>query len=352
MMYEQQQQFHHHQTNKLDMRRKAADHRRTSIQEAESLEVVDLSGMSLDSLPIPSINLGTIYKLDLSNNNLQMIPESLTARLLNVVVLDVHSNQLKCLPNSIGCLSKLKVLDVSGNLLESLPKTIENCRSLEELNANFNKLRQLPDTIGFELINLKTLSINCNKIVILPQSLTHLTSLRVLDARLNCLKSLPEDLENLINLEVLNISQNFQYLETLPYSIGLLMSLVELDVSYNKITTLPDSIGCLRKLQKLSLEGNPLVSPPMDVVEQGLSAVKGYLSEKMNNDHKSPKKKSWVGKLVKYGTFNGALRNHRSEERERFIMSDFRAIDGLASPRHIGMFSPRRLFSPRSYFTK
>lgn len=196
------------------------------------------------------------------------------------------------------------------------------------------------------------LSINCNKIVILPQSLTHLTSLRVLDARLNCLKSLPEDLENLINLEVLNISQNFQYLETLPYSIGLLMSLVELDVSYNKITTLPDSIGCLRKLQKLSLEGNPLVSPPMDVVEQGLSAVKGYLSEKMNNDHKSPKKKSWVGKLVKYGTFNGALRNHRSEERERFIMSDFRAIDGLASPRHIGMFSPRRLFSPRSYFTK
>lgn len=72
MMYEQQQQFHHHQTNKMDMRRKAADHRRTSIQEAESLEVVDLSGMSLDSLPIPSINLGTIYKLDLSNNNLQV----------------------------------------------------------------------------------------------------------------------------------------------------------------------------------------------------------------------------------------------------------------------------------------
>lgn len=71
-MYEQQQQFHHHQTNKLDMRRKAADHRRTSIQEAESLEVVDLSGMSLDSLPIPSINLGIIYKLDLSNNNLQV----------------------------------------------------------------------------------------------------------------------------------------------------------------------------------------------------------------------------------------------------------------------------------------
>ena len=58
----------------------------------------------------------------------QSIPESLTARLLNVVVLDVHSNELKSLPNSIGCLSKLKVLNVSGNHLQSLPRTIENCR--------------------------------------------------------------------------------------------------------------------------------------------------------------------------------------------------------------------------------
>ena len=58
----------------------------------------------------------------------QNIPESLTARLLNMVVLDVHSNQLRSLPNSIGCLSRLKLLNVSGNLIQNLPKTIENCR--------------------------------------------------------------------------------------------------------------------------------------------------------------------------------------------------------------------------------
>ncbi|MCL7022728.1 hypothetical protein MKW94_011422, partial [Papaver nudicaule] len=56
-----------------------------------------------------------------------IIPESLTARLLNLVNLDVHSNQLKTLPNSIGCLSKLKVLNISGNSIEYLPGTIENC---------------------------------------------------------------------------------------------------------------------------------------------------------------------------------------------------------------------------------
>ncbi|KAK8486163.1 hypothetical protein V6N11_019986 [Hibiscus sabdariffa] len=320
-------------------------------EEDQRLDIVDLSGMSLDSLPKPCLNLTAICKLNLSNNNLQSIPESLTARLLNVVALDVHSNQLKFLPNSIGCLSKLKTLNVSGNLLRSLPKTIENCRSLEELNANFNILTKLPESIGFDLIYMKKLSVNSNKLVFLPQSITHLTYLRLLDARLNCLRALPDDLENLINLQVLNVSQNFQYLQNLPYSIGLLVSLVELDVSYNKITALPHSIGCMKKLQKLSVEGNLLVSPPAEVFEQGLHAVKEYLGEKMNSPQK---KRSWVGKLVKYGTLNGNMMRGGSGhgERQGFIISEYRSIDGLASPRYSGMFSPRRFFSPGRYFTR
>lgn len=229
-------------------------------------------------------------------------------------------------------------------------------RCLEELNANFNKLSMLPDNIGYELLNLKKLSVNSNKLMFLPNSISHLTSLKILDARLNNLRSLPGDLENLINLQYLNVSQNFQHLETLPYSIGLLFSLVELDVSYNRITSLPDSIGCLRKLQKLRVEGNPLVSPPIEVVEHGVHMVKEYLSEKMNSGHRSSiKKKSWVGKLVKYGTLNGSLRNHNysSEETEGFIMSEYRSIDGLTSPRYTGMFSPRhRFFSHKRIFTR
>ncbi|KAL6560158.1 Plant intracellular Ras-group-related LRR protein 6 [Orobanche hederae] len=360
MMYEPQQQ-QQRQVTMNNMRNKRhvhmMDNRRsnTGIEEDEDdqskVEIVDLSGMSLDELPNPPLNLATISKLDLSNNNLQNIPESLTARLLNVIILDVHSNQLKSLPNSIGCLSKLKVMNVSGNLLQSLPRTIENCRSLEELNANFNQLKQLPETIGFELLNLKKLRVNSNKLVCLPHSTSHLTNLRVLDARLNCLQSLPDNLENLINLETLNLSQNFQYLSVLPYSIGLLISLLELDVSYNKITILPESIGCLNKLQKLSVEGNPLVSPPIEVVEQGLDAVKEYLCDKINGTRKSaPKKNSWFGKLTKCGTFSGG--NLPVDHREGYIMPGYRSIDALASPRYMGMFSPRKIFSPKSYFSR
>ena len=61
-MYEQQH-------IKIDVKKKME--RNKSIEE-ERLEIVDLSGMSLDSLPTPSLNLGSISKLDLSINNIQV----------------------------------------------------------------------------------------------------------------------------------------------------------------------------------------------------------------------------------------------------------------------------------------
>uniref|UniRef100_A0A0D9W935 Uncharacterized protein n=2 Tax=Leersia perrieri TaxID=77586 RepID=A0A0D9W935_9ORYZ len=298
---------------------------------------LDMSGMSMDTLPHLTMSLGQVTILDLSNNNLESIPESIIARLLNVVVLDVRSNQLKSLPNSIGCLSKLKVLNVSGNLLQSLPNTIEECRALEELHANFNELTRLPDTLGFELHNLRKLCVNSNKLANLPFSTSHMTSLRVLDARLNCLRSLPDGLENLINLEALNVSQNFQFLRELPYAVGLLAALRELDVSYNSISVLPDSMACLTKLVRFSAVGNLLVSPPMDVVEQSLDAMRAYLTARMNaGDGKTRKKNGWIPKLVKYSTFTARMTPGRTrvhENTEGLLMSDYRSLNGIASPR-------------------
>ncbi|KAG8066145.1 hypothetical protein GUJ93_ZPchr0004g38232 [Zizania palustris] len=324
-----------------------ADHEEKKNKEQK----LDMSGMSMDTLPHLTMSLGHITILDLSNNNLESIPESIIARLLNVVVLDVRSNQLKLLPNSIGCLSKLKVLNVSGNQLESLPATIEECRALEELHANFNELTKLPETLGFELHSLRKLCVNSNKLGNLPFSTSHMTALRVLDARLNCLRALPDGLENLVNLEALNVSQNFQFLKELPYAVGLLVSLRELDVSYNSIAALPDSMGCLTKLVKFSAVGNPLVSPPMDVVDQSLDTMRAYLTTRMNAaDDK--KKKAWLPrKLVKYSTFTARMmtpgRTRLHDNTEGLLMSDYRSLNGFASPRFLTLLSPRRLFSPR-----
>lgn len=63
----QLQQFHLPMM-KVDMKKRE----RNKGMEKERLQVMDLSGMSLESLPKPSLDLATICKLDLSNNNLQV----------------------------------------------------------------------------------------------------------------------------------------------------------------------------------------------------------------------------------------------------------------------------------------
>ena len=91
--------------------------------------------------------------------------------------------------------------------------------------------------------------------------------------------------------------------------------------------------------------------PPPEVVEQGLHVVKEYLSEKMNGAHQdSPKKRSWIGKLKRYSTF-GVNRSGQDERIGYLNSSTYQTIDGLASPRYMGMFSPKRIFSPKKYFT-
>lgn len=56
----------------MRMEAKTSERAESESDGVKKEQELDLSGMSLDSLPNPSINLGTITKLDLSNNNLQV----------------------------------------------------------------------------------------------------------------------------------------------------------------------------------------------------------------------------------------------------------------------------------------
>jgi len=78
---------------KMDSTRKKRE--RNKGMEKERLQVMDLSGMNLDSLPKPSLDLATIYKLDLSNNNLQVSFHSFTHffQLSKQLIVPVKSKQ-------------------------------------------------------------------------------------------------------------------------------------------------------------------------------------------------------------------------------------------------------------------
>jgi hypothetical protein len=96
----------------------------------------------------------------------------------------------------------------------------------------------------------------------------------------------------------------------------------------------------------------------MEVVEQSLDAIRTYLSARINSAESNKKKKrSWMPKkLVKYSTFSTGMmtpgRSKVHESTEGLLMSDYRSLNGIASPGFLSMLSPRRLFSPRRNSTK
>ncbi|KAK3005674.1 hypothetical protein RJ639_016538, partial [Escallonia herrerae] len=250
------------------------------LQDAgKGVERIDLSSRRLRVLPEAFGRIRSLVVLILASNQLEAIPDSV-AGLENLEELNLSSNLLTSLPDSIGMLCSLKILNVSSNKLASLPDSICRCRSLVELDASFNNLTYLPTNLGYELVNLRKLLVQLNKIRSLPTSIGEMSSLRVLDVHFNELRGLPLTIGRLANLEILNLSSNFSDLTELPDTIGDLTSLKELDLSNNQIHALPDTFGRLDNLTKLNLEENPIVIPPKEVVNEGVEAVKYYMSKR------------------------------------------------------------------------
>ncbi|KAA8542221.1 hypothetical protein F0562_023617 [Nyssa sinensis] len=251
------------------------------LQEAsgKGIERIDLSRRRLRFLPEAFGRIRGLVGLNLSSNQLEVIPDSI-AGLEHLEELNLSSNLLESLPDSIGLLVNLKILDVCGNKLSALPDSICYCRSLVELDASFNRLTYIPTNIGYELVNLRRLSISLNKIRSLPTSIGGMSSLRLLDVHFNELRGLPLSIGRLTNLEILNLSSNFTDLTELPDTIGDLTNLRELDLSNNQIHALPVTFGRLDKVTKLNLDQNPLVIPPMEVVTEGVEAVKVFMAKR------------------------------------------------------------------------
>nr|GMC52711.1 plant intracellular Ras-group-related LRR protein 9-like [Ipomoea batatas] len=276
----------------------------------KGVERVDLSGRQLNLLPEAFGRICSLLVLNLSNNDLKLGiysridnmdgslrhlkkkiltmmtrnhgegKSSCRTSLKNLLELYLSSNVLESLPNSIGLLFNLKILDMSSNKLTTLPDSICHCRSLVELNVSFNKLSYLPTNMGCELVNLRRLSVPFNKLRSLPTSIGEMKSLSILDVHFNELHGLPLSIGKLTNLEILNLSSNFNGFTHLPDTIGDLINLKELDLSNNQIYELPVTFGRLDNLIEFKMDQNPVVVPPKKVVDEGVEAVKAFMVKK------------------------------------------------------------------------
>lgn len=121
-------------------------------------------------------------------------------------ILDLSGNQLSSLPAELAQLRHLKILFASNNLFKTLPEVLGQCEKLEMIGFKANQITDVPE-LSLPA-NLRWLILTDNKIERLPESLGYRPRLQKLALAGNRLQALPQSLENLHNLELLRISAN------------------------------------------------------------------------------------------------------------------------------------------------
>ncbi|MFN6386032.1 MAG: leucine-rich repeat domain-containing protein, partial [Pseudanabaena sp.] len=241
----------------------------------EEWEELDLAQKKINVLPVAICNCKSLKKLVLWGNNLSTIPDSII-RLTNLQSLNLSNNRLSNIPESITKLTNLQSLNLRNNILRGISDSITRLANLQFLDLRNNHLIHIPDSIT-RLINLQSLDLSNNSLRGIPSSITRLTNLQSLDLSNNSLRRIPNSIIRLTNLQSLDISANS--LSTIPDSIIRLTNLQSLNLRNNSLSAIPDAITMLEKLTRLNLDENPIAEPPLEVVKEGIEAIRQYFKQ-------------------------------------------------------------------------
>ncbi|WYZ35958.1 hypothetical protein EsH8_X_000605 [Colletotrichum jinshuiense] len=196
--------------------------------------------------------------LKLANNLLYGPLNPSFSRLENLEIFDLHGNNVSSLPSGIENLSRLRILNLNENSFESLPFASLSKLPLTELLAKKNRLAGTLIEDGVEaLSNLQMLDLSCNQLTrLVPSGSTiRLSSVHQLVLSMNRLQELP-DVSSWTNLLTLAADENA--IPDFPAGFLTLGKLRHVDFSANDIRVIPAEISRMDNLTMIRLSGNPL----------------------------------------------------------------------------------------------
>ncbi|CAF0973921.1 unnamed protein product [Rotaria magnacalcarata] len=222
-----------------------------------------LSGRAAVPIPQEIFGLFELEILDLSTERtsgldfrIERLPRAI-GYLYRLRVLNLDVNGLTSLPNEIGELKNLECLTVSCNRLQTLPLSYKKLTRLESLHLASNCFQAFPLVIC-QMESLRFLDLSCNRIGVLPPTLSKLKRLRTLMLYNNKISEWPDPLCDLLELHTLWLGKN--ELKRLPLHFGQLR---HLDWANYPLSS--------------NIDDNPLMSPPLNVCQLGIQAIRDYL---------------------------------------------------------------------------
>jgi len=142
---------------------------------ADTLEILDLSGNALNSLPDDLNKLHKLRILFCSSNQFTHVPEVL-GRCENLSMIGFKANKIKAFSNSAIPTATLRWLILTDNALTKLPVAIGDCQHMQKLMLAGNQLSELPETLA-NCRKLELLRISANRFESLPEWLLDLPKL-------------------------------------------------------------------------------------------------------------------------------------------------------------------------------
>lgn len=263
---------------------------------------MNVSNMSLESLPKEVLTLNNLQHLQARNNHILHLSSHL-GRMNSITKIHLHNNGLVYLPREIGLLVTLRELRAPYNKLRVLPDELGGCFNLLKLSLQSNLLSTVPEAVMAGITRVISLNISHNQMLYLadslgkmhklekmrmgqnqmrylPETIGQCTSLTLLSLTCNQLWTIPDSFANCTNVTALHISSN--RFRQLPRCVDGLMKLRLLWAANNELIGLPTSLARIPTLYELQVKGNAdLRYPPEDVVTEGREAIVAYLLANM-----------------------------------------------------------------------
>ncbi|WP_353188615.1 leucine-rich repeat-containing protein kinase family protein [Pseudomonas sp.] len=210
--------------------------------------------------------LSGITRLDLSCG-LTEFPREIFQLADTLEVLNLSGNALSSLPDDLHRLTRLRVLFCSDNQFSELPACLGQCTALTMVGFKANRIVNVPgDALPPQL---RWLILTDNRIASLPSELGERPALQKLMLAGNRLRSLPDSLRHCHRLELLRIAAN--QLSELPQWLLTLPSLTWLAYAGNPLETEADAAA---------LEATPLIDWSALRLEQQLGeGASGVISQ-------------------------------------------------------------------------